>query len=165
LEVFVKKLIFFVSIILIILLAACGSASDDELQATPIDAQLDEPTAPDTAYPGPASPPAELLPMPTGTPGAYPLIDEPWSTPDPYPDGVAIIIHPAGEQCAETLIYPDLDSAVNILEDAGVTVVDSEQFEQVVCQACGCPTSQYYRLQIEPESLSKAMALGWVRGE
>ncbi len=160
-----KKLTFFVSIILIILLAACSSANDDELQATPIDAQLDEPTTPDTAYPGPASPPAELLPLSTATPGAYPLLNESWSTPDPYPGGVAIIIHPAGEQCAETLTYPDLASAVTTLEEAGVTVVDSEQFEQVVCQACGCPTSQYYRLQIEPESLSKAMALGWVRGQ
>ena len=160
-----KKLIFFVSIILIILLAACSSASDDELQATPNDTQLDEPTAPDTAYPGLASPPAELMPLPTAASGAYPIQEEPWSTPDPYPGGVAIIIHPAGEQCAETLIYPDLDSAVNTLEEAGVTVVDAEQFEEVVCQACGCPTSQYYRLQIEPESLSKAMALGWVRGQ
>jgi len=49
------------------------------------------------------------------------------------------------------------------LEEKGVTVFKSEPFGMAVCEACGCPTSEHYRINIDANDLVKAVALGWNR--
>jgi hypothetical protein len=167
-EVPVKKYILS-SIAVLLLLTACGSDSD-EIPTEEVEPPVTEPapalstiefTATEPGYPGPTSP--DSYPGPVDDPG-YP--GPPPATPEPasYPAGTVFwMLHPAGMQCEDPLIYPELEDAVAALEDNEVIVSSSEEVELLVCAACGCPTSKYYRVQIDADDLIAATALGWVR--
>jgi hypothetical protein len=125
---------------------------DDELDKVPA-------TVPPAGYPAPAiaptTAPSEGYPAPPTL--APPL--------EAYPAEASIwMLLPVGEQCAEAdgNGYADLQEAVAALEAAGVPVDAAEMTELVVCQACGCPTSAHYRVQISAENLDRATALGWL---
>jgi hypothetical protein len=135
----------------------------------------DIPQATASRFPGEESPPgpagtAQGYPAPataTETPAGYPAAATPTAPglPEGYPagvDGEVWIVHAAGEQCQDALTYPDLASAEAALEAAGVTVLDSEAISLAVCQACGCPTSEQYRVRINAADVAKALALDWV---
>lgn len=128
------------------LLAGCGGT--------------DEPAENDNSgYPAPVTPPIEL---PTETPDGYPAPPPPPPTTDPYPVSNRLwIIHPAGEQCAETLVFENLDEATTALEQEGILVFEAEEVGRMVCEACGCPTSEHFRVQIDAGDLDRAVSLGW----
>ncbi|UCG23290.1 MAG: hypothetical protein JSW55_14185 [Chloroflexota bacterium] len=117
---------------------------------------VEEPTAMATAYP------AQIVPTIPQSDAGYP-IPEPLPTKDPYPGGLAVILHPVGQQC-EVPTFPELADATAALEDAGITVMAAEKIALDVCAACSCPTSEHYRVQISPDDLLKAIELGWTRG-
>ena len=104
-----------------------------------------QPTAasPEAGYP----PPSEE----SAPPAAYPADEPVW------------IVRPRGEQCADesSFEYASLRDAVSALEEAGVTVLSSESVEFMVCQACGCPTSEHYRIEILGEDVETIRSLGW----
>jgi len=86
------------------------------------------------------------------------------STPYAYPEGTTFwITHAAGLQCEQPLIYPTLDDAVRALEENRVAVISAESFDMMVCQACGCPTSEFYRVNIDAYDLDTAISIGWNR--
>jgi hypothetical protein len=127
-------------------LAACGSATPAQVTTTP-----------DGGYPGPGQIPAPA----NGYPGQQtpPLL----APPQAYPgSGEIWLIRPAGIQC-EGKEYPDLATAVAALESAGVQVIASELVSLMVCEACGCPTSEHYRMQVNLVDIPKAENLGWIR--
>ena len=127
------------------LLAACQTTPDEVFTATP----------PQAGYPGPSVSPT---PGEAGYPAAPPT---PALPADAYPESSTLwVTHPAGLQC-ETPQYPDLASAVAALEDAGVEVLEGEEFELLTCEACTCPTSAHYRLRIPAADLASAAALDW----
>lgn len=127
------------------LLAACRTTPDEVVTATP----------PRTGYPAP-------LPSPSPLEGGYPAAPATPTLPtDAYPESSTVwVTHPAGLQC-ETPQYPDLASAVDALEDAGVEVLEGEEYELLTCEACTCPTSTHYRLRIPSADLTAAAALDW----
>jgi hypothetical protein len=75
------------------------------------------------------------------------------------------ILRPYGEQCEDssTYLYQDEKEAAQALEEQGVTVLDMETVGLMVCEACGCPTSEHFRLQISAQDLAAAEALGWTQ--
>lgn len=141
--------------------------------------------APEGTEPPPASPttsemvetPSSAAPVPerTATPGdyparpttaasesAYPAAPEESAPPSAYPaDEPVWVVFPQGEQCADESTYTSLSEAVSALEEAGVNVISSETVELMVCQACGCPTSEHYRVQISGEDVPTVRSLGW----
>jgi hypothetical protein len=168
-EVLVKKSTILFVFILILLLSACGGASEEEPtsesdsateEAAPALPTVDSPLI-EPGYPGPEEPVG--YPGPQGEPG-YPA--PPVSTPAPssYPAGTTFwMLHSAGLQCEQPLTYPELADALAALENRGVTVIKSEATGMMVCEACGCPTSEHYRVEIDATDLQAAIALGWVR--
>lgn len=127
------------------LLAACnGNATEENPTQPPRPTPtVEESTpAPDDGYP-PAQPtaPAPEYPAEAATEG--------W------------VIRPAGEQCADTLAYPDSNSAVTDLEQAGIEILAVEETELLVCEACGCPTSAHYRVLLAAGDIPTAISLGW----
>ncbi len=156
-------------VVLLLLETACSGGNDIDATTEPtigIPTQpavstleappVETPTAEPTAYP------ALPTPTPPGIDGAYPIFT-PEPTPNPYPGGLAVILHPAGVQCEEPAL-PDLSAAIGSLEEAGIAVMAAEEVALNVCEACSCPTSKHYRVQISPDDLEKAYALGWYRG-
>lgn len=151
-----------IAIIVVLVLAGCGPADDGENgpdptreEGEPLPTEVLLPTTEpgrDTAYP----PPTQVQP------DAYPSPSGPEELPDPYPAGLAALILPAGSQC-EDKAYPDLASALQPLEEAGVEVRAATTVDLVVCAACGCPTSEHYRVQIDRADLDTALDLGWQR--
>lgn len=106
------------------------------------------------------------LPAATPIPGDYPANPTPQLRPTGYPAETSVwVIRPLGRQCVdpETYEYADLEAAVNALQEAGVDVMASGTTELVVCQACDCPTSEHFRVQIDARHLSLAESLGWQR--
>lgn len=164
-----KKSILIIGLIMVLLLSACSGAADEEPttesepateEASPALPTVDSPLI-DPSYPGPEEPAG--YPGPVNEPG-YPAPLIPTPTPDSYPAGTMFwITHPAGLQCEQPLIYPELDDAIAALEEIGVTVVKSEAIGMMVCEACGCPTSEHYRVHIDAADLQAAITLGWVR--
>ena len=174
-----KKLFVVMILLAAVMLAACSSGGDDEAteepgdntpalpEATPADSGSDgtdddgdEPGS--DGYPGPLDDsgyPAPLLPTPVSpgypAPSLVPTVDA-------YPGGFAILIRPAGVQCEDPL-FADMDAAVAELEGAGIGVREASRFEMMVCQACGCPTSEQFRVLIDPADLDAALLLGWAR--
>jgi hypothetical protein len=67
-----------------------------------------------------------------------------------------------GLQCEEA-IFPDLSAAISSLEEAGIAVVAAEEIGLGVCEACGCATSEHFRVQINVEDLDRALEMGWQR--
>ena len=163
-----------ITLTLMILLASCANA--DDATSTPL------PAAADTAEPAPEATPTIPSPVdepdePSGYPppdenGGYPAPDDssgypalpaPLPTADPYPGGVVWIIRPVGRQCEEGREFEDLATAVASLEENGISVLEAEETELLVCQSCDCPTSLHYRVQIDPADLVQATRLGWLR--
>lgn len=171
-----KKIILAIILIAAVMLGACSSPVDEateepvdegpglpEVTPAPSDddtVDVDDPA--DGSYPGPGEDggyPAPLLPTPF--PPSYPApVVAP--TYDAYPGGVAIIIRPLGVQCEDPL-YSNIDDAVTDLEEAGITVQEAGELELIVCDACGCATSEHYRMLIGPDDMATALALGWQR--
>ncbi len=113
----------------------------------------------DTGYPAP--PPAPTLPE------GYEIPTPPASL-NPYPEATGNLIwilKPVGEQCAETPTTPDLQTAVADMIAFGIPVEASEMTDLIVCEACGCPTSAHFRLQIDSGYLGNAEVLGWFEEE
>ena len=146
-------------------LVGCNGASEAEPTeeisparetATPEALPVDTATTSPTAYP------VQEIPTIPRSDTAYP-IPEPLPTENPYPGGLAVILHPVGRQCEEP-IFPELADATAALEDAGIAVMAAEQIALNVCNSCSCPTSEHYRVQISPDDLQKATELGWTRG-
>ncbi|MGB3717350.1 MAG: hypothetical protein WA996_23245 [Candidatus Promineifilaceae bacterium] len=164
-----KKSILLSGFMIILLLSACGGTSEEEptseselatKEAAPALPTVDSPPI-EPGYPGPVEP--DAYPGPQDAPG-YPAPPISSPTPDSYPAGTTFwMLHPAGLQCEQPLTYPELDDAVIALENRGVTVIESEEIGMMVCEACGCPTSEQYRVQIDAIDLLSAIALGWVR--
>lgn len=148
-----------------VVLVACSGDSEvgpteeippAEETATPEPMPVDSPTVEPAAYP------AQGVPTVQQSDAAYPSF-EPVPPEDPYPGGLAVILHPVGLQCEEP-IFPELADATAALEDAGITVMAAEEIVLNVCESCSCPTSEHYRIQISPDDLLKATELGWTRG-
>ncbi len=171
-----KKLLLL--LILLTALALTGCFGDDEATDEPGDDVPGLPAAtPDSSgsdgsddgdepgtdgYPDPLSEggyPASLPPTPL--PPDYPA-PIPQSTLEPYPGGFAIVIRPAGLQCEEETIK-DVDAAVTELEGAGISVQEISRVELLVCEACGCPTTEHFRALIDPADTEAALLLGWLR--
>ncbi len=152
-------------LIIVTFLAACGGGqSDSPATSPPSDSLL---PALETPASGGELPAATVsnpsYPGPPTLGAGYPEPPTPYPTRDPYPGGMAVIVHPIGEQCSEDLYYADVGDAVNQLKAEGIEVLGSEEVDLVVCSACGCPTSAHIQLQISPDDLAKAESLGWRR--
>jgi hypothetical protein len=163
-----KRLIMLILIMTAALLVvACGAAA-----VTPDEPPADAQPAPDTdegIMPRPtvttdASPGDDAYPMPVQPEPEtdYPA-PETMPTYDPYPAvaGYVWVVHPFGEQCEDGRFYENVDAAVTALEDADIEVDRGTTVNLNVCLACGCPTSEHYRLHIAEADLEKAEALGW----
>jgi hypothetical protein len=165
----VKKLMWIVTLALIVaaLAAACSGGSDAEPTNEPTvesptraptstsEAPPELPTTEATAYPAPPTP------TPPGSDAPYPGFT-PQPTIDPYPGGLVTILHPMGIQCEEPILQ-DLSAAIGALEEAGISVVAAEEVALNVCEACSCPTSVHFQVQINVEDMDKAFELGWSR--
>ncbi|MCI0399421.1 MAG: hypothetical protein L0332_29305 [Chloroflexi bacterium] len=150
-----KRLLLLLSLSLIGLLVACNGGDGEE--------------TPEVTTPGPAGSTPTVqgypaLPTPTAPlPGEYPPPQPEAVQPTAYPAGSLFwIVRAAGQQCADPT-YPTLQSAIDALEQAGVEVLQSEEVSLAVCEACDCPTSQHYRIQIDANDLDAAAGLGWRR--
>jgi hypothetical protein len=162
--ILMKRLLMLLMMV-ILLGAACGDTAvtppDTEVQPAP---ETDEGVFPrptvtpdmpdaDESYPVPAiATPATGYPAPEALP-----------TYDPYPvvEGYVWVVHPFGEQCEDGRFYDNLDAAINALRAADIDVQRGTTTNLNVCLACGCPTSEHYRLHIAEDDLAKAEALGW----
>ena len=168
---------YLTAFLIILIVAACGTAPPAEPTATP-GAETPEPAlspaeapavtapAPPTAEPLPESyPPPPVLPVqPTHPPGYPPPATFP-PTVDPYPGGLVWIVRPVGVQCEDGTEagYGDLSESVATLIAAGLQVASSEMTDIPVTAVCGSPTSAHYRVQINPDGLNTARAMGWER--
>lgn len=138
---------------LLILLAACSGG----VETTPT-----APAGIETPASGLVPAATDEAPAATATPEGYPgvVIPEP-EVNSAYPaDAEFWLVRAAGLQCEEPT-YPDLASAVTALENAGVTVLESETTTLAVCAACGCPTAEHYRIRVLGSEVNKALPLGW----
>jgi hypothetical protein len=174
LEAHVKNFLYCLCFLTFLMLASCTNASDASPTPLPAPQDTAEPTTVATATissPDPEPKETESYPPPVENDGypappdqaGYPAPPALPPAPDPYPGGVVWIIRPVGEQCDDTRSFVDLAAAVASLEDAGIPVKEADMVELLVCQACNCPTSEHYRLQIDPADLGQALRLGWQR--
>jgi len=157
-----------------LLLTACGPSTEtDSTKETTKPTKEPGPALPTldtslvvTAYPAPsdsdsAVSPPESVDEPTGYP--EPVLPSETPTPYAYPEGTKFWLrHPAGIQC-EDMVYPTLEDATAALEKNGVPVLQAEEVNMIVCEACNCPTSEQYRVFIDANYLEAALDLGWVR--
>lgn len=68
----------------------------------------------------------------------------------------------AGIQCDEEAdSYEDIIAVVDYLGEQDVAVYDGQTEARLVCSACGCPESVYYRVMIDVEDLETAVSLGF----
>lgn len=164
-----KRLIFLLSVLLVMVLGACQSSA-------PAPAETEAPPAAPTASEGTETP-APAAPEATATPDEYPAqptasAPESGYPPAPeeaapsaaYPPGEPVwIVRPLGTQCEDesTFAYASLEEAVSALEEAGVDVLSSETVDLMVCQACGCPTSEHFRVQVLGEDVQSIRSMGW----
>lgn len=166
-----KRIYILLSIALGLGLGACQGSS-------PVPEETEAPPAPPTASESTETPSAApAAPEETATPNdypaqptasspesGYPAAPEEAAPSAAYPPGEPVwVLYPLGEQCADesTFAYASLQEAVSALEDAGVNVLSSETVDLMVCQACGCPTSEHYRIQILGEDVQTIRSLGW----
>jgi hypothetical protein len=161
----------------LLLLSACRGAATPEVPAA---------TPPPYPGPAPALPdrdPYPVRPTPTSLPAPYPSLEEPAPTSTPPaqatlaaadqpvpagtdPAGEAIwLLRPWGIQCEEPagFEYRDVHAAAAALDEAGIEVLAAESVELMVCQACGCATSEHFRVLIPAAGLSQALDLGWMQ--
>jgi hypothetical protein len=172
-----KQYLFLSVAVAILLLSACRGAARPEVPAATL-----------PSYPGPVPTlpdpdPYPVRPAPTPLPAAYPSLEAPAPTSTPpaqatllapeepvpagtSPAGEAIwLLRPWGIQCEDpaSFEYKDVSAAAAALEDAGVEVLAAESVALMVCQACGCATSEHFRVLIPAAGLSQALALGWTQ--
>jgi hypothetical protein len=172
-----KKLTLIAYLLLVSLASACQAAADEEKLIEPTQAASPESdqrlpavgltvAAPGLLeeYPPPIESNSVESPPPIFTePTGYPIGPFPTSTPFAYPAGTTFwIVRPAGLQC-ESPVYEDLNAATSALQTGGIEVQEALEEDRIVCQACGCPTSQTFRALISAADLSAAEALGWTR--
>lgn len=176
-EVSLKKLTLIVYLLLVSLGSGCQAAADEEKPFEPTQTASPEsdlrlpavgltvaaPGSPEE-YPPPIESNLVGSPPPIFTePTGYPVGPFPTSTPYAYPADTAFwIVRPAGLQC-ESPFYDDLDAATSTLKTGGIEVQQAEEVDLFVCQACGCPTSQTFRVLISAADLAAAEALGWTK--
>ena len=176
-EAFMKKFLLVMILLAAVALTGCFGGDDEATEepgddfpglpeATPDGSGSDGTDDGDEpgsgGYPGPPEEPGYPAPvLPTPISPGYPA-PSPAPTPDPYPGGFAIFIRPAGLQC-EDPTYADMDAAVAELEEAGITVREISQIDMMVCEACGCPTSEQFRVLIDPADVAAVLLLGWER--
>ncbi|MCB8967112.1 MAG: hypothetical protein R3E31_24040 [Chloroflexota bacterium] len=161
------KTIFLMSLILVIL-TACGAAV--ETTATP--------AAEPTTLPQPNTEPrATVTPLGETTDDASGYPAPPTTTPypegyvgpdqsptvNPYPAkaGFVWMIQAAGIQCEGNMKYNNVEEAVAPLQEAGIAVESSMSMNLAVCEACSCPTSLHFRIQVAEDDVKAAEALGW----
>jgi hypothetical protein len=131
----------------------------------PVEGEPTEESAPQ-ASPTPEGYPG--LPQPTQSLDGYPAQPEAQAPPTGYPDDMVVwMMRPLGQQCVdpENYEYPELSAAVTALEEAGVEVMASETIEMAVCEACDCPTSEHFRVQISAQDMEQVESMGWTRVE
>lgn len=163
------KLRYLFTLVFILLLAACGpagtgdttpaatTASDPDNAPRPTVTSIPQDNAGATPESYPIQPTA-----PSGAAG-YPAGEAPvLATVNPYPavEGFVWMVKPVGLQCEDPQLAT-LQDAVAELTAANITLNDSTTQEFSVCQACGCPTSTYYRVQIPTTDQATAESLGW----
>jgi hypothetical protein len=153
-----RLLSYGVIILLALLMTACGgpetTAVDTPTPAVVPPPQIQPTPPPADAYPGPSLPATPVDGYPAPAPPPAPAL------PSGYPGEAAWFLRPAGLQC-EAPLYPDLEAAVAALEAAGVSVSAAETVTLPVCAACGCPTSEHYRVEIPTGARNVAMVLEW----
>lgn len=159
-----KSLFRYLTLVLLITLAAC-TGTDPVVEPT---APAANPTATsDSQQAYPALPTAEQTTIDQGYPPSTPNLPLPDSYPDPEEKEGVWIIRPVSEQqCTEdgsppAKTYPDLNAAVSALESNGIEVTASETVGLMVCEACTCPSSEHYRVLINPADLDAALKLDW----
>lgn len=168
-----KLRIVAIALLLVVALVACGgNEPTPQPQATEAPALEPANTQPAATEQSPAVPAATALPddypVPTTPtlPAGYPIPATP-TLPANYPAGVTgpllWIIRPLGQQCSEASSYEFavVDEAVAALTAAGVEVYNAEMISLAVCESCDCPTSEHFRVQIDPSDLATAVSLGW----
>lgn len=161
-----------------VFLAACGPSSvEPEPGETPggpalqpADAEgdvLPRSTITATAVPQdgyPARPTPNSLPAGYAMPQAAPTVRAYPGISPSGEDQVWMSI-PAGEQCAEALVYPTEQDAVDSLETAGIAVYESQTVNLPVITVCGAPTSTQYLALIDIEKQEDAQEMGWLFAE
>ena len=70
---------------------------------------------------------------------------------------------PSAERQCITPEYSSLEEAVNQLTQNDITVLNSNELNYVVCEACTCPTGIQYNALINSADENKAVNLGWQR--
>jgi hypothetical protein len=168
-----KQFIRLTLLLFALLTTACSAALSTETRppestneptevprATPTtEIQATQATQPGVPYPGL---PPTAIPAPEG----YPAASQQIPADDAYPDATKTVwvLHPLGVQCegAAESKYKDEQAVAATLTAAGITVQEVTTTNLMVCQACGCPTSIHYRVQIPAIDLKKALSLGWV---
>jgi hypothetical protein len=140
-----------------------ANESDSSNQARPTPTSLNQPNeSTDLPMPYPGIPATAV-----SNPEGYPAAQEIYPTIDPYPADASTVwlLHPVGVQCEDTSTskYQSEQDVKAGLTAAGFTVYDVTTTDMMVCQACGCPTSIHYRVEINEADLNKAIALGWTQ--
>lgn len=172
-----KKIISAI-VLIALFLTACNGGEPTVEPPTEIPAPVTE-----TPAPGPTDTPGGYPAPVTATPEDYPAPPTPTQSPDGYPspaapegnnpgaypgEGQILVSRPLGEQCAEPGAgdYTTLEEAVNGLTAAGVRVFSARMVNRIVCNACGCPTSEHFEMFIHPADARAAEELGWtIEGE
>lgn len=152
---------FLLATVILVAAVACGGNVEETAVPAPTatvpaaTVTVPAATATSASYPVPS-------PEPTLQLTAYP---PPTPVPDPYPDGTVSILRPWGSQCEDesTFTYANLDEAVDALASEGVEVLEAETVGLMVCEACGCPTSEHFRVLIQADDLATAQPLGWTQ--
>ncbi|MGD2077245.1 MAG: hypothetical protein PVH18_02620 [Chloroflexota bacterium] len=163
-----KLALSFSVIVLLVVMVACASGSEDESTVNPQEDQTSVTPSVTLSVPtkevpgsGPTAYPAFATATPAVSGDGYPISTP--SLPDnPYPGGLATIVRPKGLQCEEA-VFPDLSAAIRSLEEAGIVVVAAEAIGLEVCEACDCPTSEHFQVQIYAYDLDRALDMGWQR--
>lgn len=123
-----------------------------------------ESTSPPTAY-------GEQPVVPTLDPYPGPVLEtlpQPDVTFAELPEGVVTswVELSSGMQCDEDgPTYEDISEVMMVLEEAEIAVYDGVTESRVVCQACGCPNSIFYRLEIGTNDLETAVVLGFAQSQ
>ena len=155
-----KDIFIVMGIVLMAVLVACNGTDGDGTAEPPSgDATATAPIPSTDGYP------AQPTPTATSLPEDYPA-PTPVPPPTEYPADMEVwLLRPLGEQCVdpESYEFADLDAAVGALEEEGVEVLASEVIQLSVCEACDCPTSEHFRVQIRAADLGVAQSLGWMQ--
>ncbi len=136
---------------------------------------IEEPTAEpiEEGYPAPPEPTAvpegyqgfEIAPQRDPYPGPVlerlPQPDVEFAAADASIATTWVIIS-SGVQCdTDGPSYDDILEAIELLSAEDIAVYDGTTESRVVCAACGCPASVFYRLNIAEDNINTAVSLGF----